>query len=237
MKTGIPSGLQSLLGKIGINLGPGGEKADGKLAQKGLTAQTKEAKGLEKGAVLGDGKVLAGLGHNPHDKRTGERNLVEQANIDRFLQDPQVAQEAKEQPAAQKNADAADRNNDTRDAKEMKETREEVRKEDRADDARHAHGEKKQLEEQREQREAKEHEREKERERQRDEREKEDERKHVYVDDQLEREEEEKKNGRGVRAEDALGDYTRCRGHQEDGSRCLRKPMQGGPYCREHLHS
>lgn len=236
VKTGIPSGLQSLLGKLGLNVGQGAEKADGKLAQKGLTGQTKEAKGLEKGAVIGDGKVLAGLGHTPHDKRTGERNLVEQANIDRFLQDPQVPQDTKEQPATQKQADASERNQDAREAREGREVREEVRREEKTDDARaQAHGDKKQLEEQKEARENKEHERE--RERQRDEREKDDEKKRqAYVEEQLEREEE-TKNGKGLRSDDVMGAHSRCRGHADDGTRCLRKPMQGAPYCREHLHT
>jgi hypothetical protein len=33
---------------------------------------------------------------------------------------------------------------------------------------------------------------------------------------------------------DALGEHVRCRGMLEDGARCLRKPILGIPYCREH---
>src|SRR5262245_22074616 len=83
LKTGLPSGLSLLLGKLGLNLG-GTEKAE-----KGLTGGPKE-KGVdvEKGMPLGDGAVLAGLGHTPHDRRVPNRNVAEKQNIDRFMQDP-----------------------------------------------------------------------------------------------------------------------------------------------------
>jgi hypothetical protein len=38
----------------------------------------------------------------------------------------------------------------------------------------------------------------------------------------------------GLREARALGDDTRCSGRVADGSRCLRKAIEGTPYCREH---
>jgi hypothetical protein len=38
----------------------------------------------------------------------------------------------------------------------------------------------------------------------------------------------------GIRQMDVLNEKTRCRGALEDGSRCLRRALDGTPYCREH---
>lgn len=46
--------------------------------------------------------------------------------------------------------------------------------------------------------------------------------------------EEEQKHANALRIEDALGEQMRCRGMLDDGSRCIRKPVMGIPYCREH---
>lgn len=46
--------------------------------------------------------------------------------------------------------------------------------------------------------------------------------------------EEEQKQANALRIEDALGEQMRCRGMLEDGTRCIRKPVMGIPYCREH---
>jgi hypothetical protein len=241
VKTGLPSGLTALLGKLGIGVGqPGqtGKPGETKVAEKGLQAggpkDPKAEPGVEKGTALGDGALLAGLGHNVQDKKTALRNIAEQANIDRFLQDPHTgaeAKDAKESPATQRE----DRMRDARDpkeARELREFREELRREERLDDAKmQAFQEQKTEKEREKEREAKE------RERQRDDREKDrdEDEKHgsAWLQEELEREEEEQRR-RGVRDEDALGGYTRCRGHLDDGTQCLRKPVQGTPYCREH---
>jgi hypothetical protein len=34
-----------------------------------------------------------------------------------------------------------------------------------------------------------------------------------------------------------LGEAARCKGALEDGTRCLRKPVAGTSYCREHYAS
>ncbi|MBK8012888.1 MAG: hypothetical protein IPK13_16225 [Deltaproteobacteria bacterium] len=41
----------------------------------------------------------------------------------------------------------------------------------------------------------------------------------------------------GLRADDVLGSAHQCRGELSDGGRCLRKPVPGTPYCREHAAS
>jgi hypothetical protein len=46
--------------------------------------------------------------------------------------------------------------------------------------------------------------------------------------------EEDERRANALRIEDALGPQMRCRGVLEDGSRCIRKPVMGIPYCREH---
>lgn len=45
---------------------------------------------------------------------------------------------------------------------------------------------------------------------------------------------EEEQRANALRIEDALGEQMRCRGILEDGARCIRKPVLGIPYCREH---
>lgn len=46
--------------------------------------------------------------------------------------------------------------------------------------------------------------------------------------------EEAEQKANALRIEDALGEQMRCRGMLEDGVRCIRKPVMGLPYCREH---
>ncbi|MCB9652793.1 MAG: hypothetical protein H6729_01520 [Deltaproteobacteria bacterium] len=45
------------------------------------------------------------------------------------------------------------------------------------------------------------------------------------------------RNAEGLRSADVLGSVHRCRGEHADGGRCLRKPVPGTPYCREHAAS
>jgi hypothetical protein len=54
-----------------------------------------------------------------------------------------------------------------------------------------------------------------------------------WVQENIEAAEQEQREA-ALRLEDALGASFRCHGIVEDGTRCLRKPVQGTPYCREH---
>lgn len=235
MRTGLPNGLQALLGKLGITLQKAGEAKVAEHALKGGDA--KEAKAPEKGKELGDGTLLTGIGFNSEDRRTAMKNVAEKQNIDRFMQDPgadagelkQALKQAKDGDAPDK-GEAGARRMDEKGA-EVRERREDVRREEKADDVRVQAQEVKEQREKRETAEAKEHERERERERERQD----DDEKHgaAWVQEELEREEEEKQR-RGMRDGDAIGEATRCRGELEDGTRCLRRPMSGTPYCREH---
>src|SRR5688572_13346053 len=45
---------------------------------------------------------------------------------------------------------------------------------------------------------------------------------------------EEAERSRGLRQREALGEESRCHGTVEDGTRCLRKPIDGKAYCLEH---
>lgn len=232
VKTGIQVGIQAFLAKIGL----GKTSTDtGQVDAKALHA--KEAKGHEKGQALGDGALLAGIGFNPEDKQASTKNLAEKANIDRFMQDPGIPHDGKD-PAStargKKEGEAAGVKGEGREPaaepREMRDLAPELRREEKADEARMQAAQ--DTREQKEQHEA--HEK-NEADRQRDEREKDDDQKRggAWVQEELEREEEEKKRG-GLRLDDALGDLSRCRGVLEDGTLCLRRPVQGTPYCREH---
>lgn len=246
MKTGgLPPGLASLLGKLGLATPPGGQKGETKVAKDALHGGP-QTKGLEKGTPLADGVLLAGLGHTPEDRHAAQRNVVEQSNIDRFLQDPNTAATGRDLPEQFKAGDA-ERMREGRDAREGKEAREgvearetrelrdDMRRDDRVDESKQQalHDQKaKEKEEEREGRERdKDRGRDRERERDQDEEEKPG---GAWVQEELDQREEDKKRRSGIRDEDTLGSGSRCRGHVEDGSRCLRKPMQGTPYCREH---
>ena len=45
---------------------------------------------------------------------------------------------------------------------------------------------------------------------------------------------EESPESKGLRHANALGDEQRCHGVLHDGTRCLRRPVEGKAYCREH---
>lgn len=236
MKTSFPTGLQALLGKLGIPTPhkPGEVKADA----KGLHAEGKDAKGPEKGSLLGDGTVLAGLGFNGEDKKGAAKNVVEKANIDRFMQDP--SNDVKEFQNAlrqMKDAEPMEKAHAHEghhvDKKEAKELKEEVRREEKLDDVRgQAAQETKEKKEARESAEAKEAEKERERDEEKDDREK-----HggAWAQEEQEQDEQPKKRRGALYESDLLGERTRCHGKLEDGTRCLRKPLEGSAYCREHM--
>lgn len=235
MKTGIPSGLQGLLVKVGL---AGQKAAEAGVDAKALTAEPKEAKGLEKGTALGDGTLLAGLGFSAEDRRSAIKNAAERANIDRFMQDPtaevkelqQALRDAKEGEGQVERREAREGVREEKDPSAQRELKEEVRRDEKREEVRE------QAKEPRDQRDRESAEaKERERERNRDD-EREDERdKHGqgWVQEELEEREEKKRRG-ALREDDALGAHTRCRGHQEDGSSCLRRPVPGTPYCRGH---
>lgn len=232
----IPTGgLGALLGRL---LGkPGGGEVEGKASGlKTADGGEGEKPGLAKGSLLGeDGALLAGLGYNPADKRTGLKNVAEKENLARFLQElgrePKEAKpglEKKEEPAT--DAKRAEAGAERAEAKEQREqVDKEIRREERAEEAKaQAQHEAKEQRETRESAEAKEQQRQ-----QRDEEDEEDKPGAGWVQEEIEGEEEEG-GRRGMRQQDALGDPHRCHGLLEDGHRCLRRPVKGTPYCPEH---
>jgi hypothetical protein len=241
MKTGLPTGLTGLLGKLGANLTKVGEA---KVDAKGLAAEGKDAKGAagpEKGAALGDGTLLAGLGFNSEDRANALKNPAEKAAIDRFMQD--VGPETRElQQALREMKDAegtlgreAREAREPQDAKgDEKALRDDVRREEKTDDARgQAALEAKEKKEAREANDAKEAERE--RERERDDQKDDDQKGGAWAQEEEQQQDEPKKRRGALREEDVLGASVRCHGKLEDGARCLRKPVPGTPYCREHV--
>ena len=232
MRVPLPSGLSGLLGKLGMATQPKGGEG---VAKKGLEGQ--QPGGLQKGQAIGDGKVLAGLGFNGADKTGSRKNVAEKENVARFLKDPgeeiEKLRGAKGEKAEAKEADkaAAEAARDRGDAKEAQ--REGVRKDERADDVRAQAREVQERREAKETPEAREPEKERQRERdQQDEREKHGQ---AWAHEDGEDDDPDRPKHGALHEDDALGDSVRCRGTIEDGSRCLRKPVTGTPYCREHF--
>ncbi|MCK6546753.1 hypothetical protein L6R52_12960 [Myxococcota bacterium] len=243
MKTGLPSGLSGLLGKLGANLTKVGEaKVDAKGLAAGEGKDAKGATGPEKGAALGDGTVLAGLGFNSEDRANALKNPAEKAAIDRFMQDtgPEVRElqnALREMKDAEGSAlrEARDGAREARDAKtEEKTQRDELRRDEKADDVRgQAAQEAKEKKEAREANDAKEAERE--RERDRDDQKDDDRKGGAWAQEDEQQQDEPKKRRGAIREDDVLGAHVRCHGKLDDGARCLRKPVPGTPYCREHV--
>lgn len=230
------------LGPLG---GGKGEAAGGK--GEGVTASAMD--GVEKGAELGpEGMLLGQLGFGGADRRSSLRNRVELANIERFLADsgPELrggkepaakpaAAEAKskeagtdkEGPKAERETEAAGPEREaTHGAEERRDAafadvRElegaglpeaELQEADAQGDAegRGGSGEDEDAQGDEEDRPGA-----------------------AWLAEELEERERRRRSGRGT---EGLGAAHRCRGTLSDGSRCLRKPMQGTPYCREHRH-
>ncbi|MBK6687529.1 MAG: hypothetical protein IPG45_23860 [Deltaproteobacteria bacterium] len=234
MAGGIPSGLGALLSRLGLG-GPTGHEVG--VEAKGLKGKEAagEKPGLEKGTVLGpDGQALAGLGYNHEDRQSALKNLTEQSNVSRFLDAVHEQHEAPRLFAEQKNETGETKGTKTElDAKELaKDGDTQLRKDETVEDKKAAAQlETKEQEQVKEKHETKEAEHEG-RERQKDEREDEEKHGHGWV---LEEHEEDTPEGkRTLRTGDTLGDHHRCHGTIEDGTRCLRKPTKGTPYCPEH---
>ena len=213
----------------------------------------KTANGPATGQPLGeDGLLLAGLGYTGQDKHTTRKNVSERTNLSRFLQEsfrdapvlkkgglapehllllkdaadgmsPEALEAAIAEAEAELEAEAKQEGQESGQEQD-------VRRQDRREDAR-IQGQKESAEAQeaRETSESAEAEQHQERQEERDE---EDKPGAGWVAEENEDEADERK--RGLRTYDVLDDVTRCRGHLDDGTRCLRKSLEGTPYCREH---
>ncbi|MFO0728322.1 MAG: hypothetical protein U1E65_31365 [Myxococcota bacterium] len=228
LNTGLAGMLTKLLGK------PEG-KTEAGVATHALKEGADPQQALKKGTPLGDGTVLAGAGYNPKDRAVNGKNAHEVENLQRFLQDPEGAKLPKKEDAAKsgddKEARAAKETADRSEAKETKEAQKaEVRKDERAEDVKQHQLRDTKQEEAREERGHHEHDRHK------DDKQKDDERdrqsRGYYLEEPAPEQEEAKHQGQYDR--DALGETLRCYGTAEDGTRCLRKPVAGTSYCREH---
>ncbi len=242
----IPAGLGALLAKLGLQA-PTEEGQLGQLLKggalgadaKGLTALGKE--GLPKGMELGpDGELLSGLGYNHADKETPQKNTNEKTNVERFVHESTVERAEQENPFANLGREG-------KDTKESKETQDklaeqtevadrreavdgEVRRDEVADEARVLGQHEAEMKEKADGKEVEEPEA-RDQQQQRDEDE-EDKPGAGWVAEELE--EEEAKHKRGLKDADVMGDVHRCKGTLDDGTGCLRKPLKGTPYCREH---
>lgn len=241
---GIPSGLTALLMKLGmVQKGPGGPGGPVKGEAKGLEGETKDAAKAEKGALLGqEGALLAGLGYNIKDHRTSAKNVAEQANLERFLHEMEGqpkelgAKKGEEGPQGLKKGAEG---KEAREGREGKETQAEARgperARDKAEDGRvQGQAEAKEAAEARRETEAKETEGQGQHKQQQDDQQDQDDKPGgAWIPEELEGQEISSK--RGLRASDSLGEAHRCSGTLDDGTRCLRKPVKGTPYCREHF--
>lgn len=244
----IPPGLGALLAKLGLQA-PTDEAQLGQLLKggqlgadaKGLTALGKE--GLPKGMELGpDGELLSGLGYNSADKESPQKNANEKTNVERFVHESSVeraeqdnpftnlGREAKEsrETEQKETKDKTTEQTETADRRDAKEG--DVRREEAKEDARVVGQQEAEMKETAERRDVEEAEaRDRQQEREDDE---EDKPGAGWVAEEFE--EEEAKHKRGLRDADVMGDVHRCKGTLDDGTGCLRKPLKGTPYCREH---
>lgn len=231
MPKGLGS-LASLLGKLatpGKGEGPTGNAAKGLKSEKGEKGEGPE--GPAKGEALGDGALIAGLGFSRRDRRTQLKNKVEQEHISQFLKESQKSDETPKAPEAKEapgEAEMAEQEPQSEVKEQHEATEQELRREEAHDEARvqgHATEEPQEAKEQIEAQEA-------------------DAQQHDQQEDDEDKagggwvleeaEEEEKRRGKGLREADVLSDQNRCKGTVDDGSRCLRKPVKGLGYCREH---
>ncbi|MEO1334343.1 MAG: hypothetical protein AAFV29_01810 [Myxococcota bacterium] len=239
----IPSGLRTLLSQMGLAQAAAG-KAGGKESGTQASAM-KGQKGSAEGQLLGeDGLLRAGLGYAGHDKHTARKNVAERTNLTRFLREQMkdgtapekgklasedavlLAREAPESPLSDAEVAEARDGAEAHDAPQESE----ARTQDRREDGR-VQGQK-EANEPTEARETSESAEAEQQQSQHEDQDEEDKPGAGWVAEENEEEGEERK--RGLRAEDSLGASSRCRGHLDDGSRCLRKPTDGTPYCREH---
>lgn len=233
------AGLAQLLGKVLA-------KPEGKVDAKGLVGQAAGAaqgplqqgpEGLKKGMPIGDGTVLTGVGFNGQDRTAAHKNVHEKESVARFLKDPELDKVGRPKGADGKEGDDArlrgeDKAERAMEAKDRQDAqRADVRREDKADDAKQLLARESQREEQQRERE-----REKERERHKgEERQQQDEPEaQGWMEPERERAEDEPERD-GSHDADVLGETHQCKGESGDGVRCLRKPLEGASYCREHL--
>lgn len=217
-------------------------KPDGKVDAKGLVGQAAGAaqgplqqgpEALKKGLPIGDGTVLTGVGFNGQDRTAVHKNVHEKESVARFLKDPELDKvgrpKAETEDARVRGEDKAERAMEAKDRQDAQ--RADVRREDKADDAKQLIARESQREEQQRERE-----REKDRERHKgEERQQQDEPEgQAWVEPDRERTEEEPER-EGSHDADVLGETHQCKGERGDGVRCLRKPLEGASYCREHL--
>ncbi len=240
----IPAGLGALLAKLGLQAPGEDGEALGKLLQgdaagaaaHGLTAKGKEG-ALPKGMELGpDGELLSGLGYNNADKESGAKNANEKTNVERFVQESSVERAEPENPFTNLGREGKEKTETKEKLAEQTEVAEqreakdgEVRRDEVADEARVLGQHEAAKEERVDKKEVDEAEARDQSQQQDDD--EEDKPGAGWVAEELEDEEHRK---RGLYEGDPLGDVHRCRGTLHDGTPCLRKPVKGAPYCREH---
>lgn len=224
----VSGSLASLLAKL---VGKPQVKGETGVAQ-GAQKQEK-AEGPKKGAPIADG-VLAGVGYSEQDKSGVQKNVAEKENVARFLRDPELDQilrakefgdpekAAAEQKPAEKQAEAKDKQDVQR---------QEARREEKADDMKAFA---KEAQQQQEAREAQKADKEQHPNERKEEEEEGREQQRGQGWDDPEHQKEDEDGERGQYDPDAIGDGARCRSQLEDGTRCLRKPLHGTNYCREH---
>ncbi len=222
-------------------------KPEGKADAKGLVGQAAGAAPgaqqgagaealLKKGVPIGDGTVLTGVGFNGQDRTGAHKNVHEKESVARFLKDPELDKvgrakvEGKDgEDGRLRGEDRAERAVEAKDRQDAQ--RADVRREDKADDA-------KQLLARESQREEQQRERERERERNKGEGQQQQQQDEpegqAWVEPERERSEDEPER-EGTHDADVLGETHQCKGELGDGVRCLRKPLEGASYCREHL--
>lgn len=221
-----------MLGKmLGKPEGPAKGEAKGLTGQAGAAGphQAQTPHGPVKGAPIGEGTVLHGVGYNGADRTGNQKNVHEKDTVAKFLKDPELdklGRQAKEPEEAKGPA----REEKAAEAKEKQDAnRAEARREEKADEAKaQAARETQREQDQRDQAQ------ERERERQREERKKDDEQGRGAYAEEPEREDEDDAPPEGLYEGDPMGEASRCKG-VHDGVRCLRKPLEGASYCREHL--
>ncbi len=227
MLGGISNGLAAFIGKvIGKMTGTGVEA-------KGMKAEKTDGK-PEKGAPLGDpgGHLLHGVGYATKDARTQLKNKTEESNVKTFVEQQQPGDPTKptttNEATSDKAAPDADRKSELQEKREARD--QDVRRDEQKDEAR-IHGKHETKEQERDQRE----ERQKDRHHQdRDERDEDEKHGHAWAQHEAE-EEEDAPPRRGLKSDAGVfNDSDRCKGNLDDGTRCLRKPVKGIGYCREH---
>ncbi len=231
----IPNSLVALLGKM-FGKVPG--HPPGKVEAHGMKGEKANPK-TEKGAPLGDtgGHLLVGVGYGIKDARSQLKNKAEAENVNRFLEtqleakDPDAKSKTHEHEHAgadKRDSDLAERKNELQDKRETRDR--EMRREDRRDENRLQTRQetKEQQDQPRDQKEARERDR-----RERDDRD--DDRKQGagWVLEEMEQEDHRPRQGLKSDA-GVFTDTNRCRGTLDDGTRCLRRPVKGIGYCREH---